>query len=318
MATERRIRFGLAAAFPDSVEEWRNLARKVEDLGYSVLLVPDHLGRQWSPLLACLAAADATTTLRVGTQVIANDFRNPLLLAKEAATLDVLTGGRFELGVGVGHPASSPTGRSDYRQLGMEMDEPGPRVSRLAESLAILQSFFEAKEPFDFKGRFYKAAEVQPFPRPVQPGGPPIMVAGAGPRMLKLAAERADIINIAPRPPTVGPTSRGSTGFGLTIDDELAIIKDAAGGRYGDLELSVFADRSVVTDDADAEAQKLADEMQISRQQLDEMPATLIGRPEAMIERILEHRERYDISYRIIRFDLMEAMAPVVARLSGS
>lgn len=263
MAIERRIRFGLAAGFPDSVDEWRNLARKVEGLGYSVLLVPDHMGGQWSPLLACLAAADATSSLRVGTQVIANDFRNPVVLAKEAATLDVLTSGRFELGIGVGHPASSPTGRSDYRQIGMEMDEPGQRVSRLAETLTILRSFFEATEPFDFEGRFYRAAEVQPFPRPVQSGGAPIMVAGAGPRMLKLAAERADIINIAPRPPTVGPTSRGSTGFGLTIDDELVIIKEAAGDRYADLELSVFADRAAVTDDADAEAQKLADEMQI-------------------------------------------------------
>jgi probable F420-dependent oxidoreductase len=315
--TDRKIRFGVAVSFPESIEQWGELARKAEDLGYSVLLVADHLGRQWSPLLACLAAAQATTRLRVGTQVIANDFRNPVVLAKEAATLDLLSHGRFEFGIGVGHPASSPLGRSDYKQIGLEMDEPGPRVSRLAESLSIIKSFFESEEAFSFAGKFYQAEEVQPFPKAEQRPGPPIMVAGAGPRMLRLAAREADIINIAPRPPTVGPTSRGSMAFGLTIKDELAIIKEAAGERYDRLELCVFADRAVVTDDVAGASQKLAEGLGINLEQLEEMPHTLIGGPDVMVERIIEHRERYDISYRIVPGALMEAMAPVVSRLSG-
>ena len=140
-AVSRKIRFGFAAGLPESLQAWRELARKAEDLGYDVIHVADHMGRQWSPLLALLSAAEATTRLRVGTQVIANDFRIPVVLAKEIATLDLLTGGRFECGIGVGHPATSPTGRSDYNQIGMEMDEPGPRVGRLAESLRLIKRF---------------------------------------------------------------------------------------------------------------------------------------------------------------------------------
>lgn len=318
MAQGRKIRFGIAANIPPTVEEWRELARKAEDIGYDVFLIADHMSRQWSPLLALLSAADATSRLRVGTQVIANDFRHPMVLAKEAATLDLLTGGRFELGIGVGHPATSPTGRSDYNQLGIDMDEPGPRVSRLAESLRIIKTFMASDEPFDFEGKYYRTTGLIPAPKPVQKPGPPIMVAGAGPRMLRLAAREADIINIAPRPPTVGPTARGSMAFGLDINDELAIIKDAAGPRYDDIELCVFADRSVVTNDRQAEVEKLAQEMQVSNAAIEEMPHTLIGDTEAISDRILEHRERYGITYRIVLGALIDAYAPVVKKLAGA
>ncbi len=297
---KRKLRFGCNVGIPESVAEWQSLARKVEDLGYSVLLVGDHFGRQWSPLLALAAAAQATSRLRFGTQVIANDFRTPTVFAKEVATLDLLTEGRFELGMGVGHPASSPSGRSDYKQLGMEMDEPGPRVTRLSESLSILKSFFTSSEPFSFSGRFYKVENVVPFPKPAQRPWPTLMVAGAGPRMLKLAAREADIVNIAPRPPTVGQTSRGTVGFGLTIKDELAIIKEAAASRYDDIELALFADRTLVTDKPDEEKDKLAGDLGINRQQLEEMPHTLIGDSDAIARQILWNREQHDISYYIV------------------
>jgi len=290
----RPIRFGVTHSSAASPADWKQLARKVEDLGYDVLLLADHMGRQWAPLLAALAAAEATTRLRVGTQVIANDFRHPAVLAKEVATLDLLTGGRFEFGIGVGHPPTSPTGRSDYAQLGMEMDE-----------------------PVDFEGRFFRLKGVEPQPRPAQQPRPPIMVAGAGPRMLRLMGREADIVNIAPRPPTKGTTSRGSTGFGLTISDELALIREGAGDRYEALELCVFADRASVTDDPAPEAEALAAEFGISLEALHEMPHTLIGPPGLLEERILEHREKYGISYRIIPGGLMEAFAPVVRRLAG-
>ena len=318
MTTQRKIRFGFAASTTNTVEEWRELARKAEDLGYDVLHIADHLSRQWSPLLALLAAADATTRLRFGTQVIANDFRHPVVLAKEIATLDVLTGGRFECGIGVGHPATSAIGRSDYAQLGREMDEPGPRVSRLAESVRLIKQFMASSEPFDFAGSFYNGTGILPFPRPVQQPRPPIMVAGAGPRMLRLCGREADIINIAPRPPTKGPSARGTVGFGLDIHAELALIKEAAGERYDDIELCVFADRAVVTDDVEPAMLRLQDELQINREQLLEMPHTLIGEPGAIEERILADRERYGITYRIVPGALMEAFAPVVKRLAGA
>jgi probable F420-dependent oxidoreductase len=316
--TDRKIRFGVAVSFPESVQAWRDLAKKAEDLGYDVLHVADHLGRQLSPLLALVAAGDATSRIRLGTQVIANDFRPPVVLAKEVATLDVLSGGRYELGIGVGHPATSPTGRSDYGQLGVEMDEPGPRVNRLKETLQIIKRFYEAEEPFDYEGTFHNLHSVVPFPKPVQKPGPPIMVAGAGPRMLRLAAREANIINIAPRPPTVGPTARGSMGFGLDINGELDIIREAAGERYGALELCVYADRSVITDKPADEKAKLAAEFGIDVAKLDEMPHTAIGTPDEIADKFLRDRERYDVSYRIIQGAQMDAYAAVVKQISGN
>jgi probable F420-dependent oxidoreductase len=315
--SEHKIRFGVAVGFPESVEAWRETARKAEDLGYSVLLVADHLGRQWAPLPALLAAADATTTLRVGTQVIANDFRRPLVLAKEIATLDLLTGGRFEPGIGVGHPATSATGRSDYNQLGVEMDGPGPRVTRLEESLRLIKQFLHGEEQFDFEGEFYKAKDAIPFPNPVQKPHPPIMVAGAGPRMLRLCAREADIVNVAPRPPIKGTTSRGSTGFGLDIHGELAILKEAAESRYDDLELCVFADRASMTDDPGPAVEALAADFGITPDAVHEMPHTLIGGPEAMAEKVLLDKERYGVTYRVVQGVLMEAMAPVIKATAG-
>jgi len=313
----RPLRFGVTASPSGSPSQWKDLAAKAEDLGYDVILLADHMGRQWAPLLAALAAAEATARLRVGIQVIANDFRHPAVLAKEVATLDLLTGGRFEFGIGVGHPPTSPTGRSDYALLGMKMDEPGVRVARLEESVRIIKRFLTSPEPFDFDGKFFRLKGVEPQPRPAQQPGPPVMIAGAGPRMLRLAGREADIVNIAPRPPTKGTTSRGSTGFGLTIHDELALIRQGAGDRYDSLELCVFADRAAVTDDPAPEAEALAAEFGIGLEALHEMPHTLIGPPGLLEERVLEHREKYGVSYRIVPGGLMDAFAPVVRRLAG-
>jgi hypothetical protein len=144
------------------------------------------------------------------------------------------------------------------------------------------------------------------------------MVAGAGPRMLRLAGREADIINIAPRPPTLGPSARGTVGFGLDIHSELAIVKEAAGDRYDGIELCIFADRAVMTSNPEPELEKLAAEFGISRQQLFEMPHTLIGEPAAMEETLLRNRETYGINYYVVPGALMESFAPVVKRLSGT
>lgn len=315
--SKHSIRFGVNVNLPESPEDWRETARKAEDLGYSVLLAPDHLARMWAPLPALVAAADVTTTLRVGTQVMANDFRAPIVLAKEIATVDLLTGGRFEPGLGVGHPATSPIGRSDYDQLGVEMDSPGTRVNRLRESLRLIKRFLSSDESFDFEGEFYSAKNVMPFPSAVQKPHPPIMVAGAGPRMLRLAAREANIVNIAPRPPIKGTTSRGSVGFGLTIHDELDILKEAAGSDYDDLELCVYADRAVVTEDPDEELEKLATDFGITTEATQEMPHTMIGDAAALTDKVLQDKERYGVTYRIVHASLLEAMAPVVKATAG-
>ena len=321
--TTRKIRFGVSGGAQPTATAWREQAKKAEDLGFSCLLVGDHMGRNMAPLLALLSAADATTNLHVSTQVISNDFRNPVVLAKEIATLDFLTDGRFEPGIGTGWPAGSANGIADYAQTGLVMDPPGKRVSRLEEVLTMLREYLRATEPFDYEGEHYTFKNVVASPRRAEGGPPPIMVAGAGPRIVKIASRLADIINIAPRPPIKGQTPRGSIGFGLTMADEIGIIKAAAGDRYDDIELSVFANNPAqgnpsVTDDPEPWIEKLAAELGTTSDAIREMPATLIGPEGELIERIQRDRDLYDISYRIVPAFAMDAFAPIVAKLAGT
>ena len=161
------FRFALQASGAASPAAWRDLARKTEDLGYSTLYVPDHLGDQWAPMIALTVAAEATTSLRVGTLVLDNDFRHPLVLAKEAATLDMVTGGRFELGMGAGWMTT------DYLQSGIPMERPAVRVARLAESLEIMRALWRDGS-VTFTGEYYRVSEAVSSPAPVTPGGPPL------------------------------------------------------------------------------------------------------------------------------------------------
>jgi probable F420-dependent oxidoreductase len=323
--TERRIRFGVAATAKDleSAASLSAFARRAEDLGYATALMGDHMGRSLAPLSALLFAATATKRLRVGPQVLANDFRNPALLAKEVATIDLLTEGRFELGIGTGWPSGSPNAISDYAQLGIPLDEAGPRVNRLFESVRIIKLFLSSETPFDFSGRYFKIEGLVPAPRPSQRPRPPIMVAGAGPRMLKLCAQEVDIINLAPRPPIVGRTVRGSQGFGLTMADTVSIVREAAGRRYSEVELCVFANNPdcgnpSITNNPSPLIDQLAKEMNAPRDAIAEMPATMIGSVGELVDRIQSERDRYDISYRVIPSYAMESFAPVVARLAGT
>jgi probable F420-dependent oxidoreductase len=320
----RRFRFGVAVSgAPESGRAWRELARKAEDLGYSTLLVADHMSRQASPLVAATAALSATTRLRVGTQVLANPLRNPAVLAKEIASVDLLGEGRFEPGLGAGWPVTSPVGRSDAGQTGIDMGQAGDRLERLIEGVQIIGRFLESEEPFDFEGKHFSLTGVIPSPRPVQRPRPPLMVAGGGPRLLRFAARQADIINIAPRPPILGPTAAGSMGFGMTMADVIALIKEAAGDRYRHLELCVFSNNPQVgnpsvTDRPEPRIEQLAAELRTTAEATRSMPATLIGSVGDLIERIQSDRDAYDISYRTISGIAMEEFAPVVARLAGT
>lgn len=320
----RPFRFGVAAGrTPESATAWREFARKAEDLGYSTLLIGDHMGAAMAPLPALLSAANATSRLRVSPQVIANDFRNPAMLAKEVATIDFLTDGRFELGIGTGWPAGSPAGERDYRQLGIPLKQAGPRVTKLAEAIQIIKAFLSSDQPVTFIGKYYQIQDLIPLPRPVQKPRPPIMLAGAGPRILKLAAREVDIINLAPRPPILGRTGAGSQGFGLEMADTIAIVREAAGERYQEIELCVFANNPnsgnpSVTNDPDPLIDKLAAELRTTREATLAMPATLIGSVDALIDRIQADRERYDISYRLVPGYAIDDFAPIVARVTGT
>src|SRR3974390_268309 len=149
MPRTRKFRFGVQTSRGASHEDWAAKARKIEDLGFSTLLMPDHFEDQYAPVPALMAAADATTTLRVGTLVFDNDYKHPVVLAKEAATLDVLSGGRLEFGIGAGWMTS------DYDQAGMVYDAPGERIARLKEGLAIVKGLW-SDDPVAFDGKRYR------------------------------------------------------------------------------------------------------------------------------------------------------------------
>jgi probable F420-dependent oxidoreductase len=305
----RPFRFGVSGQRP-TLPEWQDLARKVEHLGYSTLLLPDHFGRQLSPLPALQAAAAATSRLRVGTIVLDNDFRHPALLAKDAATLDVMTDGRFELGIGAGWMAA------DYRWTGIPFDPPGTRVARLAEAVTIIKGLF-AGGPVTFNGRFYQIDALEGFPRPIQQPRIPILIAGSRRRMLSLAGREADIVGIEDR--QFAERATGSTELHPAVAaEQIAIVREAAGERFADLELNVFAARVEVTDDRSSTAEALAAHFGSSREAVLDSASFLIGSVETIVETLQARREQMRLSYVMVFDRVMDAFAPVVSRLSGA
>jgi probable F420-dependent oxidoreductase len=320
--TSRKFRFGVVAPAIGSAAALRELARGAEDLGYSSLVFIDHLGPQPAPLVAAMAAASATRSLRVGTQVLANPLRNPAMLAKEITTLDLLSEGRFEAGLGAGWPSDSPVGRADADQTGIDAGSSGRRVDDLIDTVRLIRAFQGSTERFDFTGRRLVLRNVAPFPAEGPKRRTPIMIGGAGPRILRFAAREADIVNLAPRPPVLGRTAAGSSAFGMTMDQVSELLKSAAGERYADLELCVLstnraAEMPAVTERPDEHLARLAKDLGTSAAVAAAMPSTLIGSVAELTERVQEHRERYDISYRTIAAAAMRDFAPVVASLAG-
>jgi len=306
---DRRFRFGVLASRAETAGEWRDLARKVEDLGYSTLLIADHFGRQLAPLPALVAAAGATSRLRLGTFVLDNDFRHPAATAKEAATVDVLTGGRLELGIGAGW------NRSDYTKTGLSFEPAGTRVGKLEEAVQIIKVLFEGGE-VDFDGRYYQLEGLEGMPQPVQRPRPPMMIGAAGRRMLTLAAREADILNFPDRP-SVGVSTAGNPGLGLTMPEQMAIVRQHAGPRYAALELSSLCIPRI-TDDVPGVIDALATQMQTTREVVEAMPGTLVGSRQAIVDKLRANREQWDISSAVIPGGAIDSMAPIVAELAGT
>jgi probable F420-dependent oxidoreductase len=299
MASRHPFRFGVVAAQAPSAEAWIASARRAEDLGFSTFSIPDTLGPTLAPIPALTAVAMATRTLTVGTYVLANDVRNPVLLAREAATLDFLSGGRLELGLGAGRPGIE----ADYRKLGIPLESVGVRVERLIEAVSILKRLF-AGEQVDADGKHYRAAGADVYPRPVQQPHPPILIAGSGQRMLSLAAREADIVALGVAP------NQGEAVFQQKIDT----LRAAAGARFDQIELNV--NLAAV---GNAVHPWTARQFGVTLEQLKEIgsPSTLLGTPDEMCEQLEARRARLGISYVNCGADMMETMAPVVARLAG-
>jgi len=312
MTHDRRFRFGVQTSTASSGEEWAELARKAEDLGYATMFLPDHFGDQLAPVPAMAAAAAATTDLRVGALVFDNDYKHPVVLAKEMATIDVLSGGRLEVGLGAGWMLS------DYEQSGIPYDEPKVRVDRFEEGLAIVKGLL-GPEPVTFEGEHYRVTGMDGLPKPVQQPGPPILIGGGLKRMLTLAGRHADIVGINPTIPN-GAVDADAARSGLAdlTDQKLAWVKAAAGDRYDDIEINLLNYACIVTDNREQVANDFAPLFGISPEDLLEFPHALVGSVDQICESIERNRARFDASYIVVQRDAMEAMAPVVARLAGS
>jgi probable F420-dependent oxidoreductase len=287
------FRFGVVTGNAQSRAEWVTKARRAEELGYETLLVPDHIVIGIAPLTALAIAAEATSSLRVGSLVLCNDFRHPAWVAKEAATLDLLSDGRFELGTGAGYlPA-------DYTQTGMSFEPPATRISRLDEALQIVVRLF-TEETLSFSGKHYTIAGLQGRPKPVQRPHPPIFVGGTGKRLLSVAARRADSVG-------VGFSVWRSEIREVSPEDiaaKVAWIREVAAERFERLELGYTVFRTEVTNGKPDD-------------RLPRSPHVLAGSVDQIVEEISERRERYGFSYVQIMEQQMEAFAPVVARLAG-
>ena len=311
MGKPKPFRFGVQEHNTTSAKAWTEKVRKIEALGYSTVYLPDHFEEQPGPIAALMAAAAVTTTLRIGPLVLDNDYRHPVVLAKEAATLDLLSDGRLDFGLGAGWMAS------DYKAAGMTYDPPGVRIDRMLEGLTIIKGLFAAGE-FSFEGKHYTITSLEGTPKPVQKPHPPILLGGGGPRMLKLAAREADIVNVN-YDLREGRVNRkvARTGMADATDEKLKWIREAAGDRLDQIELSVTIFLANISDDRETLASAVGAGFEAGPDEVLEIPHFLIGTVDQLVEEIQKRRERYGISYTIVPGSVAEEFAPVVARLAG-
>jgi len=313
MLETRPFRFGVIAESASSREQWVALVRRVEELGYATFLLADHFVNELLPIAALMAAADATKSLRVGSFVFDNDFRHPALLAKEVAALDLLSGGRFEFGIGAGWH------RPEYEQIGLPFESAGVRISRLEEALSIVRQFF-TEETVNFAGSHYTVTDLKAFPKPAQRPHPPILMGGGGKKVLSLAGREADIVGLHLRlkeDGTVDPSELTEAALARKVE----WVRQAAGDRFAAVELNLLTDDVVITEDRQQAAEQYVREKGrpgVTVEQILANPYLLIGSVEQIAERIRRLREQFGISYFVVDSESMEAFAPVVARLAGA
>lgn len=305
----RPFRFGVIANDAGSAAEWAATARRAEELGYDVLLITDHLGSQLSPFPALAAAAAVTTQLRLGSFVFANDYRNPVMLAKEAATLDVLSGGRLEVGIGAGW--SSP----DYEQLGIPYDPPGVRVERMIEATRLVARLW-TEDRVEHSGRHYTTRSARVLPKPLQRPRPPLMVGGGGPRILRFAARFAEIVALAPRVGHEGQPLLADLAMGAA-ERKVAVVRDAAGRRIDSIELNVIVFDADVTGSSSLLA-GVATRLKAAAAAVVESPYFLFGTADQIRSTLRRRRERLGVSYVAVPRKAMEALSPVVRELRGT
>lgn len=308
------FRFGVQLQKTASGADWVEQARRIEAHGYAVATMPDHFDAQFAPVPALQAVLSATTTLRASALVFDNDYKHPLVLAKELATMDVLSGGRVEIGLGAGWMIT------DYEQAGMTYDRAGVRIDRFVEGLAVIKGVMGA-EPFSFDGDHYTIREHDGFPKPLQGPHPPVIIGGGGPRVLGIAAREADIVGVngTLHAGVIGPEAI-STMTRDAVVDKVAVVADAArtAGRLDHIEMNVRTFFVSVTDDRDAQIAAMAGMIGVDDQMIAESPFALIGDVEQICDTLVARREQYGFSYVIVGAGELDDFAPVVARLAGT
>lgn len=286
-------------------------ARRAEELGFSSVTVPDHLDDQPAPLIGLTAVAVATSTIRLLPLVLANDYRHPVILAKELATLDALSGGRLEFGIGAGWMTT------DYEYSGIPHDSAGLRIRRLAESVDIITALLRG-ERVDTDGEFYSVHGEVSQPQPAQPGGVPLLLAGGKQKMLTLAGERADIVGINPGM-TAGVIDEraGRDATADKTDQKFAWVRDGAGARFDSITFQTRIHLAMITDDREAVAREMAPLLGISTQDALDSPHALVGSVGQVVDEVKRWRDRWGFSYVSIDAQNIEDFAPVVEALDG-
>jgi probable F420-dependent oxidoreductase len=318
------FRFGVQSYTATSGDHWRSQARRAEELGFSAFHLADHVIGP-GPALAAMnhpvqdvaaipamaVAAEATSTIRIGCRVLCIDYRNPVMLAKELATLDFFSGGRLDIGLGAGWLAG------EYAAMGVGFDRAGVRLDRLEDTISLLRASFTDGE-LDIDTPHVHAVGFEAVPKPVQRPMPPLMIGGGSRRVLGIAGREADIVslNFDNSSGKIGPAGVGSSTAEITAQ-KIEWIKAGAGERFADVEIEIGAYFTVVTDQREATLEKMAPMLGLTPEQFGEHPHALVGSVDAICDQLQARREAYGISYVTFGSSVVDAVAPIVERLSG-
>ncbi len=307
------IRFGTGGGYLADRERLLSAARRAEDIGYSTFGMADHFGLPLAPLIALQAVADATTTLRIAQTVLAGDFRHPAVLAKELATLDVLSNGRVEVGIGAGWM------RSEYEQAGIPFDAAPVRIARLEEVVIVLKGLFHEGQ-FSFAGEHVTVTGLNGTPKPAQRPHPPILIGGGGRKLLAVAARQADIIQVMPRIRPPGQPVDAAEFTAAAYRTKIDHINDVAGHRFPRIELGTQLLLACVTDDPDRVLDEyIADAGAVDREELRASPLVAVGSLDEVCDKLLAVRDEYGISYFTCPHNANPlSLAPIIDKLAGT
>jgi probable F420-dependent oxidoreductase len=305
------IRFVAQLAAADSAEGWADRCRRAESQGYAGISLADHFGAQFAPLVALAAAAAVTRDLTLGVNVLANDFRHPAMLAKELATLDVLSGGRVVAGIGAGWMTA------DYEMSGLPRDSAGVRIDRLLESITVLRGLW-ADQPFTFAGAHYRITALDGQPKPVRDDGIPVLVGGGSQRILTEAARHADIVGIGldNRAGVMG-AGAGRSATAAATREKLAWIRTGAADRAFQPAVSVRLLMVAVSDDRWSAATALGRSLSLDADEVLESPHALVGTTEQLVDDLRRRRDGYGFTEYVVSQAALDDLAPVVSALAA-